>query len=132
MAVPGTVLGGATVVAELSDGTVVSVVDTDESRPISRDSPKAAASAMTTMTPIRMYFLRALLRRCWRSSSASRAWRFAFCRSLLSVPTEAAGYRPGRPARQSPLASRVVAGRDGRGNEVIGRVGLATVWHPWP
>ena len=38
-------------------------------------------------------------------SSASRAWRFAFCRSLLSVPTEAAGYRPGRPARQSPLAS---------------------------
>ena len=39
MAVPGTVLGG-TVVAELSDGTVVSVVDTDESRPIRRDRPE--------------------------------------------------------------------------------------------
>jgi hypothetical protein len=68
-----------------------------------------------------------VLRRCWRSSSASRAWRFAFCRSLLSVPTEAAGYRPGRPARQSPLQA------EGPGCiRVIGRVGLATVWHPWP
>src|SRR6476469_2019796 len=50
MAVPGIVLGGATVVAELSEGTVVYVVETEESRPIRRDSPKAAASAMTTMT----------------------------------------------------------------------------------
>ena len=71
---------------------------------------------MTTMTPIRMYFLRALLRRCWRSSSASRAWRFAFCRSRLSVPTEAAGYDDSTVARRSArpqVRSRLPCGTRG-------------------
>jgi hypothetical protein len=49
-----------------------------ESSPMSRERPKAAASASTTMTPMRTTFLREVLRRCARSSSYSRACRLAF------------------------------------------------------
>ena len=106
IAAPGMVLG-ATVVAA---GSVVSV-ESDASTvlssswPMRRDSPKAAASATTTMRPMRITFLRVVLRRCSRSSSARRAWRLAFCRSRLSVPTEAAGYRRRRPAEHRPRAA---------------------------
>jgi hypothetical protein len=50
--VPGTVLGGTVVATELVL-SVVSVVETESSRPMRRDRPNAATSATTTMIPIR-------------------------------------------------------------------------------
>ena len=64
----GTVVSGTVVASEVSEAATPS-----SSCPIKRDSPKAATRASTTMMPMRMTFLRLVLRRWARSISARRA-----------------------------------------------------------